>query len=274
MERYFEVFGANLSAPDIRDYKFAKSEISNEFPESFELRMPPVKNQGQVSSCVAHSLATIVEYYEGLQDDPTGNPMSVGYIYGNRTLMRGKGMFMRAAMATLCAEGTVYHAEFPYNEEVPKILDMVEAAKPDLAPKALVHRPTAYIKVKSEKEIKTALMKGMPVTVSIKWYKFSIDKNGVMHRDTTSKPGLHCVTIYGWNKDGWKLQNSWGTYWGINGCAIYPYEYKFQESYAIADCFTADITTIQQPFAKCKWFTSIWNKLYTIYNIIKYNITF
>ena len=25
---------------------------------------------------------------------------------------------------------------------------------------------------------------------------------------------------------------------------------------------------------KCKWFTSIWNKLYAMYNIIKYNLTF
>jgi C1A family cysteine protease len=33
------------------------------FPKEFELKLRGVKGQGSVGSCVAHSLASVIEYY-------------------------------------------------------------------------------------------------------------------------------------------------------------------------------------------------------------------
>ena len=61
--------GAIFSPPDVRDYRIACAAAPVEFPAEFELPMPEVKNQGQVCSCVAHALATTVEYFSRMQGD-------------------------------------------------------------------------------------------------------------------------------------------------------------------------------------------------------------
>ena len=73
------VFGALFSKPDVRDYT-ARTELT-EFPAEFELDMPSVKNQMNISSCVANALSAVVEYFN---EKETGEylEMSVGYIYG------------------------------------------------------------------------------------------------------------------------------------------------------------------------------------------------
>ena len=56
--------------------------------------------------------------------------MSVGYIYGNREAHPGfnHGMYTRAALAEVVEYGDVPFVDFPYNEEVPEILDKWKAA--------------------------------------------------------------------------------------------------------------------------------------------------
>ena len=56
-------YGCALSPFDSRDYKV--SATKEQLPETFELDFSnvKVKNQGQVSSCVAHAMSTILEYH-------------------------------------------------------------------------------------------------------------------------------------------------------------------------------------------------------------------
>jgi C1A family cysteine protease len=168
--------------------------------------MPAVKNQGAVSSCVAHSVALVMEFYNKKQHGQD-IPMSVGYIYGNRvsSSYRGKGMYTREAIKDACAEGNVPYQDFPFNEEVPKIFEMVEREKEQLAPKALPYRFTSYVKVNTEQEIKTALYNGYPVIFAIKWYKDAKVKNGVLTTNKEKESGAHCMVIYGWDERGWKF---------------------------------------------------------------------
>lgn len=66
------------------------------------------------------------------------------------------------------------------------------------------------------------------------------------------------LIVYGWNKDGFLIQNSWGKDWANKGRAILPYTYEIDSAWAIA---TEDnsIYTYQ----------TIWQKLYNlIRNII------
>ena len=164
---YIEAFGAIGSDPDIRDYRIATAtvkETKSKFPSEFELEMPAVKNQGIVGSCVAHSLATVIEYYNAKQHNEDAE-MSVGYIYGNRKEndYQGVGMITRNAIANVCVEGDVPKLMFPLNEEVPGIIKKVKAAKNNLEESAAPFRFTSYVKVQTADEIKRGLSANLKI---------------------------------------------------------------------------------------------------------------
>ena len=216
------ICGAILSAPDIRDYHLHAK--TNKFPESFELPMPEAKQQGMVGSCVAHALATIIEYYNK-KEYTFHLPMSVGYIYGNRIsgTHRDAGMNIRDALKDLRNEGDVPEYLFPVNVEVPDIYRLVEQCKEELRPKALPHRISSFARVYTIDEMKAALYSGYPIIFAIDWYKKAAVRDGVLGFDSKTSNGCHCMVIYGWNEKGWLFQNSWGPLWGNRGRAILPY---------------------------------------------------
>lgn len=242
---YQETFGAMISAPDIRDYHLATIESS--FPEEFELLMPAVKNQGTVGSCVAHAIATVMEYYNEKQHKQT-IPMSVGYIYGNRVSSdyRGEGMYLREALKDACKEGNVIYTDLPANIEVPEIFWLVGEKKEILAPRVTI-RTTSYVRVTNEQEIKTALLNECPVVFVIPWYLDTIVVRGVVKTSKKVLQGHHCMVIYGWDKKGWKIQNSWGTLWGDGGRATLPYDTEITQAFSVIDELVGDIE-IKKPY--------------------------
>lgn len=275
---YVEALGAIESDPDIRDYRIdgeTVKEIKYTFPKEFELSMPSVKNQGSVGSCVAHSLATTIEYYNKKQHNEDIE-MSVGYIYGNRDVLdhQGEGMVTRTAIANVCADGDVPYTLFPFNEEVPGVIEKVKSKKDNLEAYAEPFRFTSYFKVKTADEIKTALMKGCPVVFAINWYKGMKVKDDMLTSDFKEKSGGHCMVIYGWDERGWKFQNSWGVSWGNRGRAILPYDFTIREAYCVIDEYVGDIN-IKKPFkaktAFGKWLVRALNKVYCFFYRIWYN---
>ena len=246
MEDFICSTGAIISPPDIRDYRFETT--GSNFPSEFELEMPPVKNQGLVGSCVAHSIALVMEFYNKKQHNED-IPMSVGYIYGNRisSAHTGIGMNTRCALQDCCSEGSVPYSDFPVNVEVPEIFDMVAHEKEELAPKAYPFRLTSYVKVSTVDEIKTALYNGYPVVFVINWYKDAKVKKGILTSERAESDSSHCMVIYGWDERGWKFQNSWGTLWGTQGCAILPYDFPIIQAYSVIDELVGDIK-IKKPF--------------------------
>ena len=212
--------------------------------------MPSVKNQGSVGSCVAHSIATVIEYFNNLQQN-SREAMSIGYIYGNRTntTHTGKGMYMRDAIANTCKYGDVTKDLFPYNDEVPGIIDRFEDSVDELFDKGCPNRFTSYYRLYTDDEIKTSLMQNGPVIFAIRWYKDIKVVNGVI---TTAQKeydgGGHCMVIYGWNEQGWKIQNSWGLSWGRLGKAILPYDVKIREAWGVIDTLTNTETNVIKPY--------------------------
>lgn len=237
---YHETFGAIFSPKDVRDYRIACAS-GETFPEEFELSMPEVKNQSLVGSCVAHSISTVVEYYSRKQGDET-REMSVGYIYGNRTNSshKGTGMVTKEAIAVTCEYGDVVLDSFPHHHEVPAIIDKFNDCVDELFPEGYPHRFSSYYKCEGENEIKTALMKNGPVIIAVKWYKDIMVSKGVIKTtaDPENSAGGHCMVLYGWNKQGWKIQNSWGKFWGDGGRAIWPYDVPIREAFGVIDEFS------------------------------------
>lgn len=224
---------------DIRDYKYAPAGVSKEvFPSFFKLWTPPIKNQDTVNSCVAHASAEIEEYFN-YKEGKEHKPLSVGYIYGCRYSYTGEGMYLRDALKTLKDRGISTHEEFPYNEEVPKMIQLFNSKSEWKTDKK--HKITSYFQISptNKKDMKSCLMKNGPIMVSIPWYDdFKVSQGRVVSNSNLSVDyGYHAVVIYGWDdlNGGWLLQNSWGTNWGNNGCAIYPYDYPIREAWGITD---------------------------------------
>ena len=228
--------GALFSPIDVRDYRLACAMNDMEIPDKFELKMPDVKNQKSVNSCVAHSIATTIEYFNMVQCG-SKDEMSTNYIYGNRTNMfyDGEGMYTRKALANTCKYGDVKISDFPGNTEVPKVIEEFENRKYSLYDKGVPYKFSSYYSVRSQKEIKTALMKNGPVIFAIPWYDDIKIINGILHTSQKGDAGGHCMVIYGWNEQGWLVQNSWGRSFGNKGRMIMPFDIKIREAYGIVD---------------------------------------
>lgn len=241
--------GALFSKPDVRDY-VAKATLS-EFPEEFELKMPKVKNQKSVGSCVAHALSTIVEYFNK-EESGKYTEMSTGYIYGNRrfSLYKGSGMYTRDAIRTVSKYGDVPNSYFPVNVEVPEAIEKFEAEVDAIESNGYHFKFAEYFKLKDEASIKTSLMENGPVAFAMPWYDDITVKDGVMQTKCvkSATTGGHCMVIYGWNETGWKVQNSWGSYWGNKGRVIIPYNVPFREAWGIKDAEAYSSLVLSKPF--------------------------
>lgn len=236
--------GCKRSKRDIRDYKFKPIKVSADYPETYKLSMPKPKTQVG-PTCVANALALIVEYYVAKQLNYTAT-MSTGYIYGNRrnTTYKGSGMALREAVKAVMADGTCTQNRFPYTLDVPDAIAKFEEKYEEVKGWAEPHHFNGYVIAKSKDEIKHALTLGYPVIFSILTYDDQgLDGNYIWKstRDPSLLHGAHCMVIYGWNKDGWMVQNSWGRNWGNKGCFILPYDFPIEEGYGIIDTYKEDV---------------------------------
>ncbi len=255
--------GCIFSKKDIRDYKLNKKNIKVELPKAFKLEPPNVLDQGNVSSCVAHSVASLVEsIYKKY--------LSVGWLYGNRNFDNfSKGMTIPDALKTAKQKGCVPRENFDVNEEVLDIIDLVEQNRSRLEPLALPYRIGAYARLDTAEEIKLALMKDIPVifACTVKEDYLSMNEDYVINITNDKVACGHAMIIYGWNETGWLIQNSWGTDWGNNGRATLPYEYPIEEAYAISRYVAGKDSEIKKP--KLYWLRELINILIKFIERIK-----
>lgn len=263
--------GALFSKPDVRDY--VATTKMEEFPDEFELKLPKVKNQGAVGSCVAHALSTVVEYFNQ-KESGKYTQMSTGYIYGNRrmTLHKGSGMYTKDAVKTVTKYGDVPNKLFPINVEVPKAIEQFEAKVEDIESEGYFFKFHEYFKLKDKTAIKTSIMENGPAIMSMMWFDDIKVVNGVMQTECvkSKKTGGHCMVIYGWDENGWKVRNSWGRNWGDKGNVVIPYDVPLKEVWGIKDATADSSLILKKPF-RTKFGASFAKLLNSLLGII-YNL--
>jgi C1A family cysteine protease len=241
MEKY--KYGVLLPKTDLRDYKVKAGAVN---VTSFELdNLPTVKNQHSISSCVAHSSSSILEWFNQNETNES-NELSVGFIYGMQGVEFNRmdsGMYLRDVCKIIQRYGDCLKETVPFNIEMPECYNRLkDSLNENVYKEALICRVESYAKCTTDNAIKSAIMNYGPVLGSIRWYdKYKITKDGVINFDTTSGYGYHAVMVYGFNEQGWLCQNSWGKYWGNGGRFILPYEHGFREAWSFVDAKNSDI---------------------------------
>ena len=255
-------FGALAPKVDIRDYSVVA--MAGDYPKEYQVdQRPAIKNQGPVGSCVAHATSEILEWFHR-NETGRSDRLSTDFIYGMQGVAFGRkksGMYLRDACKIAQQYGDCYKATIGTNIEQPECTaKLKDKLSDEIYNEAYQFHIQSYAKCKTDNAIKHAIMNYGPVLASIKWYdNFKLLPNGVIEFDETSNHGGHAIMVYGWNKDGWLCQNSWGKTWGKDGTFVQKYNPGFREVWSFVDAKNSDIIA---PANNNKWINclaKIWN---------------
>lgn len=240
--------GAFPSPKDERDYLVSKSAspltMAN-ISTLKEYRTPinlEIVNQGDIGCCVACSLAYcryIAEYNQS--NNRLG--FSIPFIYGNRltTDFQDEGMYPRQALAQLKKCGVPHSKYLSGFYDYPTSKAKLSENLRKLLNLAYPFRISSYYRCNNAGDIKYAVHEYGAVSVMYPCFDelYYPDKCGVVSVPSNSKASAsayHQMTIIGWTADKkWIVANSWGDEWGDNGYCYIPFEFPFEEAWAITD---------------------------------------
>lgn len=195
------------SRPDSRDHVFSlHADLPVVLPKSFRAKAYPVLNQGNTPKCVAYSGA-LNRTVEELVDEKKLEFFDAPELYARCKEQDGApteaGTEIRVALIILKARG---------------MKTVSGISKPIFA----------YSRLASIDEIKASVLLTHTTWIGSVWYNswFSPTKSGLLPKPD-SVAGGHAYNVVGWSdsKKAFKIQNSWGASWGLNGRAWLPYKY-------------------------------------------------
>ena len=261
------ILGALQPKVDKRDYSVRAA--ASTFPETYMCAdLPPVKNQGNVRSCVAHAIATVLETLN-IMETQEFIPLSTNFIYGMQGVAFGRmdsGMYLRDACKIVKDYGDATERTVNGNTEQPKCAkDLEQKLNDEIYNEARIFRVNSYASCKDENAIKHALMNYGPVLASIQWYDKYKFNGKIINFDKNSNYGYHAIMICGWDENGWICQNSWGRTWNGDGKFVYPYTEKLAEVWSFVDAANDDIIVPKSN----SWLDIIYKLINSIINLFK-----
>ncbi|MFW6247277.1 MAG: C1 family peptidase [bacterium] len=235
---------------DPRDFKFDKrlfknktknqrSKILGRLPKKIdhEQNMTPVKDQGQLGSCVGFSCVAVKEWQEWQEylrikdnidlDKNPFNDLSEQWLYYNCKKIDNipnEGTTLRAAMKVLQKKGVPNEEAWEYNPN--------EKGSPESWAKKIAKftRINNYYKINNLTQLKLALLH-TPVPIGVLVFKtfYKVRNNGLVElpKRNQSELGGHAICVVGYDDEMKviKFKNSWGTRWGKRGYGYLPYKY-------------------------------------------------
>lgn len=186
-------FGCIKSQLDGTEYKFSQDKqltIPEEY--SYISVMPPVQDQGHTTECVCYSLTSVLDYkINRFRKKNSSNNLNINELYNQRDDKSQNGMEIKTALKYLKHDGLDGNMINSYS-----MIDNMQNLKYSI----LIYGPCVA---------------GLPV--------YRETQNGMFWRKASHLLGGHCITIIGYNADGFVIRNSWGIGWGDKGHIILPY---------------------------------------------------
>lgn len=200
---------------------------------TYEMKTPPIGNQGSEGSCAAWSIGyaarSIDWYYKNTQSsfDYAVNIFSPEFLYNQIKFSSdcNSGTAMQTALDFIKLNGIPTWSVMPYESGNCATLPTVEqslAAQP--------YKLDGYYKVYTTDTamIKSLVRQNKAVIISINLDNLFLNaKTGFIWKNTGSGFGIgHSVVIIGYNEElkAWKIMNSFGTGWGTGGFAYMEYD--------------------------------------------------
>jgi len=211
--------------PDARDWYYQPALIN------FENRIDAprdlyILNQKEEPACTGFALAAVINYLNQQRgEDNKKVSMRMLYEMAKRNdEWEGEvysGSSCRGAIKGWYNMGVAEEHLWSYEPNKPGKFS-VEAAK-----NARANTVGAYYRLKHRiVDFHAALNEAGVIYCSARvhkgWHK-DLVSNGIIQSNKT-QAGSHAFAIVGYNEQGFWVQNSWGTQWGKDGLAIWPYE--------------------------------------------------
>jgi C1A family cysteine protease len=240
-------FSLKKDIEDMRDYQFSGQmktffkdlSLENRDRVDHTVEMSPVKNQGQLGSCVGFATAGFKEWQEQKEHaqevadgkknhrDEKYYDLSEAWIYWMCKKIdqwpNSEGTSIRCAMKVLNKIGVPVEKAWPYDD---KVYGEPKSWANMVAVWSLVG---SYYRLKNLTEIKTAL-NDSPVVAGMGCFEemYYVGKDGVIPypKNPMACLGGHAICLVGYNDDTEliKFKNSWGN-WGDKGYGYFSYKY-------------------------------------------------
>jgi len=231
--------------PDIGDKrdKILKLRANVALPPSVDMRnsCSPSENQGATGSCVGQACVSAIEELDNKDKEYT--EASALFVYYTARAIRGwetrdEGAIIRDAIKAMAGTGVASQIKWPFSEskvnEKPSDEAYEDGKKKVIGDYYRIDGPNKVY------EMKYALAAGYPVVFGISIYQ-SFESDFVKHTGIVPIPlpserllGGHAIKAVGYNDlSKWFIcQNSWGTFWGVNGFFYLPYAYVADDNLA------------------------------------------
>lgn len=185
--------GCIKSRLDGSEHKFSMERKIQLPPEySYISVMPPVLDQGQTSECVCYSLTSVLDFkINRFRRKNTSNNLNINLLYNQRKDKSQNGMEIKVALSYLRHTG----------------LDG--------------NMINSYAMISDPESVKYSLLVYGPCVAALPVYAES--EEGMFWRKNGAFAGGHCITLIGYDRDGFIIRNSWGENWGNRGHIVFPY---------------------------------------------------